>query len=187
MAAPLFLTGCDDDEPAPPPEENEEEIITDVTLTFTPAGGGTAVTATAQDPDGEGPQDLEITQDIVLAANTTYTLTMDLENSIEGESITEEVEEEADEHMFFFEFTDGLFSDPTGNGNADNRTDPLNYNDQDDDGFPLGLSTEWQTGDAAMGAFTVILKHQPDGIKSASSSADDGETDLNLTWDITIQ
>ncbi|MDQ3394846.1 MAG: hypothetical protein M3512_12145, partial [Bacteroidota bacterium] len=45
-----------------------------------------------------------------------YTLKLDLQNSIAGESIAEEVEEEAGEHMFFFGWTSGLFSDPTGDG-----------------------------------------------------------------------
>jgi hypothetical protein len=185
----LFLAGCGDfhELPPPPPIENEEEIITDVILTFTPDGGSVPVTATAQDPDGEGPQDLEITRDIMLSPNTAYTLTIDLQNSIAGESITEEVEAEADEHLFFFEWTVGIFGDPPGNGNVDNRNDPVNYDDQDEYGLPLGLSTSWETGSAAMGVFTVILKHQPDDIKTAASTANDGETDVNLTWDITVQ
>lgn len=182
----LFLYSCEDDDV--PPEENEEEIITDVTLTFTPEGGGTAITAAAEDPDGEGPDDIEVLNDIVLEPNTTYVLTIDLVNDIEGESITEEVEEEDEEHMLFFAWTDGLFSDPSGDGNvgAGNRNDPVNYNDSDDDGNPLGLETTWTTGDVGSGTFRVILKHQPD-IKSATSDSTEGESDVDLTWDIVIQ
>ena len=179
------VIGCGDQDA--PEAENEEEIITDVTLTFTPSAGGTAITASAQDPDGEGPEELEVTQDIELDANTTYVLTLELGNSIEGESITEEIEED-DEHMFFFGWTSGLFTDPTGDGNigTSNRDDPMNYNDYDDDDFPVGLSTTWTTGDAASGTFRVILKHQPD-IKSATSTSANGESDVDITWDITIE
>jgi len=186
MMGSILLYSCEDDDV--PPEENEEEVITDVTLTFTPDGGGDAITALAEDPDGEGPDDLEVLGPIELAANTTYTLTIDLLNDIEGESITEEVEEEDEEHMFFFGWTDGIFSDPTGDGNigAGNRADAVNYVDTDDDGNPLGLETTWTTGDAATGTFRVILKHQPD-IKTDTSDSTDGETDTDLTWDITIQ
>lgn len=182
----ISLAGCGDSDV--PEAENEEEIITDVVLTFTPSDGGAAITAAAKDPDGEGPDELEIIKDIELAANTTYVLTLALENSVEGESITEEIAEEDEEHAFFFGWTADLFTDPTGDGNigAGNGNDPLNYNDQDDAGLPVGLSTTWTTGDAASGTFRVILKHQPD-IKSATSSSADGESDVDITWDITIE
>ena len=171
------------DDAAAPECENEEEIIDRVTLTFAPADGGTPVVAVATDPDGPGPLDLMV-EDINLLENTTYEMTITLENSEEGEDITEEIREEDDEHMFFFGWTGSVFSDPTGDGNIDNRADPVNYNDQDDNGLPVGLSTNWTTA-TAMGAGTlrVILKHQPD-IKSTVSGVSDGGTDLDITWTI---
>ncbi|MEK6477681.1 hypothetical protein WJR50_09105 [Catalinimonas sp. 4WD22] len=184
----LLFVACEDDDV--PPAENEEEVITNVTLTFTPEGGGDVVTATWVDADGEGSNDPVLT-DIELAANTTYTMEMTLLNAIDPddtESITEEVREEGDEHMFFFSWTEGLFTDPSGDGNigSDERDDPLNYEDEDDDGQPIGLETQWTTGDAADGTFRVILAHQPD-IKSATSTSEDGTTDVDITWDITIE
>ena len=190
----LLFTSCADDDV--PPEENEEETITDVTLTFTPTTGA-PVTATWEDADGEGASDPVLTP-ITLAVNTTYILTIDLVNAIDPddpESIAEEVREEAKEHMFFFEWTDELFSDPTGDGNlgAGNRADPVNYEDDDDDPndpndevFPLGLETIWTTGDAATGTFRVVLKHQPD-IKSATSDTTIGESDVDIIWEATVQ
>lgn len=189
LTAILSLTSCIDDDV--PPEENEEETITNVTLTFTPTGGtGAPVTATWIDADGEGVGNPVLTP-VALATNTTYTLTVDLTNAIDPanpESITDEVEEEADERMFFFAWTDGLFSDPTGDGNlgADNRADVVNYEYRDDAGLPLGLKTTWTTGSAATGTFQVVLKHQPD-IKSATSDATAGESDVDITWKITVR
>ncbi len=187
LSSILLFSSCVDDDV--PPEENEEETITDVTLTFTPTTGAPVI-ATWKDADGEGVGDPVLTP-ITLAANTTYTLTIDLVNAIDPtdpESITEEVEEEAAEHMFFFEWTDGLFSDPTGDGNlgAGNRADALNYEDQDDAGQPLGLETTWTTAAAAKGTFRVVLKHQPD-IKSATSDSTNGESDVDISWEITVQ
>lgn len=183
----LLVSSCKKDNAEAPPEENEEEIITDIILTFSPQGGGAPITATAQDPDGEGVQDLEITKEIELAANTVYTMTISLENRIEMEDITTEVEEEGDEHMLFFAFTAGIFSDPSGDGNLDNRADDINYNDTDQNGNPIGLSTTWTTGEVTTGAsFTIVLKHQP-GLKSASSGSGDGSTDLDLSWPVSIQ
>ena len=170
------------EDPDAPPCENEEEIITDVVLTWTPVGGGDPVVATAKDPDGEGVLDLAVEGPINLLESTEYTLTVELRNDIEGEDITAEIMEEDDEHMFFFGFTEGIFSSPEGDGNIDNRADAVNYNDQDENGLPVGLSTGWTTATTmAGGSFRLVLKHQPD-IKSETSTADDGGTDVDLTW-----
>jgi hypothetical protein len=180
----ISFTACgDDDEPV---AENPEEEITDVTLTFTPMGGGAASVFTATDPDGEGPQDISVSGPITLAANTTYTLDIELEG-VGGENITEEVDEEGDEHQFFFFFTDGLFSSPAGDGNIDNSSDAVDYQDQDGGGLPIGLMTDWTTSATPVsGSFRVVLKHQPD-IKTATTGSNDGETDVDLTWDIDVQ
>jgi hypothetical protein len=190
FTVPLFVfTACDEDDL--PPEENPEETITNITLTFTPDGGGTPVLATWVDADGEGSGN-PVVSDIELAANTTYIMRIELTNALDPndpEDITEEVREEAEEHIFFFGWTDGIFSDPTGSGNigAGNRDNAVNYDDpNDDNGYPVGLRTQWTTGPAAEGEFRLILKHQPD-IKSATSDSTDGETDVDATWDISIQ
>jgi hypothetical protein len=184
-----LFTSCDDvDDPV---KEDTPELITKVTLTFTPSGGGTAVTATATDPDGEGVQDIEIDGPISLADNTTYTLTIQLINELADPgdaeyNITEEVEEEGDEHMFFFSWTNNVFSDPVGNGNIDNRDDDVNYNDEDVNGQPIGLETSWTTAAASSGKFQVVLKHQPE-LKTATSTSTTGETDLDIEFDINVE
>ena len=175
------------DDAEAPECENEEEVIDRVTLTFTPAEGDPVV-AVASDPDGPGPMDLMV-EDITLMESTDYTLTIQLENTIEGEDITEEIMEEDDEHLFLFAFGEDLFEDPDGDGNIDDRADPVNYNDMDDNGLPVGLSTSWTTsctaeGDAD-GTFRVVLKHQPD-IKTADSGFEDGGTDVDISWNVTI-
>ncbi|MEM8899515.1 MAG: T9SS type A sorting domain-containing protein [Bacteroidota bacterium] len=171
-------------DPNAPACENEEETITDVKLTFTPDGGGDPITAAAQDPDGEGVLDLEELDDIVLLQNTTYTLSVELTNSIAGEDITEEIEEEDNEHQFFFKWTEGVFSSPTGDGNIDNRDDPINYLDEDENGLPVGLSTSWTAADGInSGLFRIVLKHQP-GVKDSTSTFEDGGTDIDLEFNI---
>ncbi|KXK24647.1 MAG: hypothetical protein UZ12_BCD005001928 [Bacteroidetes bacterium OLB12] len=101
-------------------------------------------------------------------------------------NITEEVEEESDEHLFFFAWTNNTFSDPAGDGNIDNRSDAVNYNDTDANGLPVGLSTTWTTTDvSASGTFRVILKHQPN-LKSATSTATMGESDVDLTFTLNV-
>ena len=183
----LFIfTACEEDEAAPE-EENEVEVFTDVKLVFTPTGGGAAVEAAAQDPDGAGVQELQVLGAINLAANTSYTLTMVIENCLESpcELMNEEIEEEDDEHQFFFAFTNDAFTSPAGNGNIDSASDPINYNDSDSNGNSLGLNTSWTTGSASTGTFTVQLQHQPD-VKTATSGSTDGDTDFALTFNLNI-
>ena len=124
--------------------ENEEEVIDRVTLTFTPTAGGDPVVAVASDPDGPGPLDLTV-GDVALMESTEYQLSITLENTIEGENITEEIAEEDEDHLFLFSFGEELFESPDGDGNIDNRADAVNYNDQDSNGLPVGLSTNWTT------------------------------------------
>lgn len=179
------IMGCEDNDI--PVVENAEEIITDVTLTFVPVTPGLAtVTATATDPDGEGPESIVIVSDAVLLANTEYDLSISIENSVSSTDIAAEVVAEGVDHMIFFEFANDVFSSPLGNGNMDNRTDAVNYSDTDLNGLPIGVETNWTTGNAISGAtFRVVLKHQP-GIKTSTTTSLDGATDIDLTWPLTI-
>ena len=183
----VIFTACEDDDVVTE-EEEEMEVITDVTLVFT-SDAGAVVTASAQDPDGEGVQELVVLDEIQLQAGTNYTLTFDIMNNLEtpGASIAEEIAEEDDEHQIFFAWTEGAFSNPTGNGNIDNASDPVNYNDADGNGNPLGLNTSWTAGDPTTAAsFTVRLQHQPD-VKTSTSGANDGDTDFELQFRLTIE
>ena len=167
----------------------EEEVINKIELTFTPTGGGDAIVATWFDADGEGAGNPTIDA-IDLDASTEYEMSITLTNTLgaDDEDITAEIEAEDDEHMFFFEFTTDIFTDPAGNGNVDNRADDVNYNDQDENGQPVGLSTDWTTGSAtaSAGEFRIILKHQP-ALKTATSTSADGGTDIDITFDINIE
>ena len=187
LASLVFITGCDTDDPI---KEDVPESITKATLTFS-APGEQPIEATATDPDGEGVQDLEVDGPINLDANKSYQMTITLINGLANPSdpaydVTAEVEEESDEHMFFFSWTNNVFNDPTGNGNIDNRNDDVNYEDSDANALPLGLETFWTTAGVSSGNFRLVLKHQPEQ-KSATSSSSTGETDLDLTFAIAIQ
>lgn len=185
----FVLTSCSTDDPQ---KEDVPELITRATLTFSPQGGGPTIVGTATDPDGEGVQDIEVDGPIDLKVGTTYTLALTLINELANPSdpeynITDEVEEEGDEHMFFFSWTNNIFSDPAGNGNIDNRSDAVHYEDEDENGLPIGLTTEWTTtAGITSGSFRVVLKHQP-ALKSESSGASVGETDLDIEFTINIE
>lgn len=185
----FMLASCGEDDPA---KEDVPELITKATLKFTPTGGGSVVTVTATDPDGEGVQDIKVDGPINLAASKTYTLSIELINELADPAdaeynITEEVEEEGDEHMFFFSWTAGAFTNPAGNGNIDARADAVNYLDKDAGNLPIGLQTSWTTGSARSGdKFRVVLKHQPES-KSATSGFTTGETDVDIEFVLNVQ
>ena len=173
----LAFISCSDD-PDDPVIENEEEVITTLTYTLTPAEGGSAVVLSYVDLDGDGSNEPTITNG-TLSAETIYSGALALLNETESpaESITEEIAEEDKDHQFFFETTvTGL---------------TVEYTDFDGDGNPVGLSTFLTTGAAGSGNLTVTLKHEPD--KSASGVSDGdmtnagGETDISVTWAITVE
>jgi hypothetical protein len=188
----ITIIGCSNEDDIAPEEENEVEVFTDVTLIFTnTADNSDVVRASAQDPDGTGIQELQILDAISLAADTEYTLTYEILNALDPtdvENIGDEILEEDNEHQFFFSFTENVFANPTGNGNIDTAADPINYNDADENGNPVGLSSAWTTSSTASSgaSFTVRLQHQPD-VKTATSGSNDGDTDFALTFDLNIQ
>jgi hypothetical protein len=186
----VSLSGCDED----PEPENVPEEITRVILTFTPTDLEAApiVTAIANDPDGDGPIDIVI-QPIALKADNTYMLTIQMFNGLleptnDDYDITAEIIEEAEEHQLFFSWSTGVFIDPTGTGNI-GATGSVNYEDDDDNELPIGLATSWKTvasPSSGSKTFRVVLAHQPDGIKSATSTSSDGEDEVDITFPISI-
>ncbi len=172
----LLFTACGNDDDGPEPV-NEEEEITTVVLTFTPAtasGTGTPITFRWQDLDGDGGNAPVITNP-ALAANTGYALTVRFlnENENPAEEVTEEIEEEDDEHQVFFVVNPAALM-------------TITYADSDDDNNPVGLINTALTGAAGTGTLRVVLKHQPD-IKSATTTINDGETDIDVTFNLRVQ
>lgn len=186
----VAFTNCSDNDV--PEKENHEEVVTDVKLIFTNNADATdIVEASAQDPDGEGVEELKILSEITLDADKSYTLTFEIMNKLDPndpEDVGAEIEEEDFDHQIFFGFSENVFANPIGNGNIDNASDPLNYTDEDVNKNPVGLVTSWTTGTSLLtgGTFTVRLQHQPD-IKSATTGANDGDTDFELTFVLNIE
>lgn len=195
----LLLAGCSELDPV---KQDTPELITKVVLTFNPSGiigpGVVGIVVTASDPDGDGVNDIAADGPIDLSPGTTYIMSIQLINGlvgpgIPGSDLTEEVALEGAEHQVFFSWTNTvLFSNPAGDGNIDNATDPVNYTggpfSLDVNGRPLGLTTTWTTISSGTGTgnFRIILKHQP-GTKSDTSGITVGETDLDLTFIVNIQ
>jgi len=175
MAITLLTTSCGDDEVEIP---IEEEVIT--TLNYTLTGAGTTVTLSFQDLDGDGGNAPTITGG-TLAANTTYSGSLELlneSNPDDVEDITEEIEEEDEEHQFFFQTTGGI-------------SVTYDSEDVDADGNPIGLQNTLTTGAAGDGTVTVTLRHEPnkggEGVADGDITNAGGETDIEVTFDVTVQ
>lgn len=173
----LFFTSCSNDDT--PEVVNEEEVITTLTATLAPVGSGSTVTLQIRDLDGDGP-DLPVITGGSLEANTVYNVSLVLLNETESpaESINEEIEEEDDEHQFFYQVTNNLAS--------------FAYTDTDGDGNPVGLSfTVSTTSTTGMGSLTITLRHEPNKGASGVSDGDitnaGGETDIEAVFPITVQ
>lgn len=173
----VFFSQCDTEDPEP---ELEEELITTMRLTFSPVDGGTDVLFIIEDEDGpEGPIEPEYTNG-VLAANASYNVSIELLNEAETpvEDITEEIEEEDDEHQFFFLISNGLDLE-------------FAYDDVDGDGNPVGLRSNFFTGEASTGTLTVELRHEPnksaEGVSNGLIENAGGETDIQAIFDVVIE
>jgi len=172
----LTVSGCKKDGHD---HDNEQELITTVNVVFTPVGGGTPVTFSFVDSDGDGGNTPVIING-TLAANTSYAVaTTFLNESVTpAEDITKEVRAEGKDHQVFYQIQSGL-----------NLT--ISYNDTDANSRPIGLVNTAAAGTASTGTLIVTLRHEPK--KSATNVAigditnAGGETDAEITFSVTIQ
>jgi hypothetical protein len=83
------------------------------------------------------------------------------------ESITEEIIEEADDHLFVYK------PNPSSLVN-------IQITDKDSKNLPLGVLSTWRTNSVGRGAVTVVLKHQP-GVKNGTEAPGDTDVEVEFT------
>jgi len=174
-----FISSCSSDDDNTPPVINEEEVITDVTLTFT---NGSEETTTYTFTDPQFRDENYIAPVITLTSGETYQVETNFFNNSDPndpEVITEEIEEERDDHFLTYGFT----TDEV----VLTRTDGALSTDSD--GIQIGLSTQWVAGNPVSGDVVVSLIHQPTekNTDPAEGSVTGGETDVEVTFDLEIQ
>jgi hypothetical protein len=179
MLTAFVFVACDDDDDAPQ-VVNESEVITNLTIELS---GPNTVTLTSVDLDGpDGPNAPTVSVVGSLAANSTYTGSIELLDDSDPsdiEDITEEVEEEDLEHQFVFCVEAGLNATISGEN-------------LDSNGDTLGTMFTLTTADASTGDITFTLVHEGD--KSAnvdpcdiSALATNGEIDITQSFELNIQ
>jgi hypothetical protein len=170
----IIAVSCSSDDDNTPVVINAEEVISTLRVQLTD-GNGAITTLQSFDADGDGPNAPVITIVGDITPNTTYAGTVAFLNEIETpvEDITEEVEEEDDEHQVFFTPASGLDVATT-------------YGNFDGDGNPLGTVFTLTTGDASTGNFTVTLRHEPTKPNTGLADAG-GDTDIEVTFSIEVE
>lgn len=195
LALPALLVACpgveNPDDPA-----NDQEVITTVTLTFSPQGGGADVVAAHADPENDGSPVIDA---IGLFVGTTYDLSVTFTNELAepAEDITAEVAAEGEEHQVFI-FGSAVAGPATGDGG--NPIVDHAYADEDAAGLPIGLQHTIAAVTAGTGEFRVALRHLPaesgvavkvEGL--AEALAEDGEAalpgdvDADVTFALTVE
>lgn len=175
LALFFILTSCGKDED--PVIPNEEELITTLILTLS-TDGANPVALSFRDIDGDGGNAPEI-MTAALKANTTYRGSLRFLNELTNPAteITDEVAEEDTEHQIFYI--------------VENTGLSITYDDTDQDGNPIGLSTIFNTGSAGTNKLTVIMRHEPDkfaaGVSAGSITNAGGETDIEVEFDILVE
>lgn len=181
MGFVFMVSSCSQDDPKPTFNSDD---ITLVNLIFTSLTTGQVVEVSAEAQNGV----FEPGVPAILEPQDEYELFISLKNAETADNISQKIVQNGDNFIFLFEYTSGLFNSPDGTGNTLIRRVPplINYRDSDSKGRGIGIVTEWITGDPSAGYFRIVLKHQPE-IKSTVSAENDGETYLDISWEIIIQ
>ncbi len=164
----------DDDNAANPNPTNEEELITTLRIYLTDSA---QISLPAwydyKDLDGDGGMD-PVSDTIRLEAGKTYYANIILldESKNPADSISNEILEEANDHLFVFEPHDAFFSVE------------ITDRDTNSTALPIGLQSKWRTFQGGETHLHISLKHQP-GIKTGDP--DIGETDLEAKFVVEIK
>ncbi|MFA9189404.1 type 1 periplasmic binding fold superfamily protein [Flavobacterium magnesitis] len=181
LVAALTFSSCSNDNDTPEPVV-EGELITTVIATYTPVGGGTAITMQFRDLDGVGGNPPVITASDNFKSNTTYNGALQFKNELANpaEDITEEILELDLEHQAFYQTTGTI--NPFTYGTASSNFDT--------NGKPVGLQSVFVTTGAASGTLTITLRHNPTKSEPNVSNGDitnaGGSTDIQVTFPITV-
>lgn len=164
------ITSCEKE------HSHDVELITTLTYKLTPVGGGSTVTLSFRDIDGDG-GNAPVVSVSPLKANTVYNGELTLLNESESPSddITAEIKAEDKEHQFFFE----------------SSVVKVEYADKDGNNNPVGLASKLTTTAAGSGKLKITLRHEPNktasGVKDGKIANAGGETDIEVEFNITVQ
>lgn len=161
------------------PTPQEQELITTIKLVVTNSTGFNKTFSYKVDNGFNSTTPaIPVIDDVVLAPNTTYNVSVEVWNEAENptEDITAEVKAENTEHLFVLESApaSGVGSISFTNGS------------KDDNGQPLNQTIDFTTGAAGNGTLTVTLKHEPTDKNATTADAAGGETDAKAIFPVKL-
>jgi hypothetical protein len=182
-----FAAACGDDPAEPIPGAGDPENISRVTISLTPAAGGTAITSVRVDPDGTTlPQPVGAAQGtLTLTKGVTYNGTVALLNDLDTRNvidITAEVRSEANFHRFFYTFTPAAsctgVSVPDASLDLDTQATPA----------PVGLKFQVVVAANAPSTTTCSLHVELHHFETAKGNGlgTTFDTDLSIDFPVTI-
>ena len=186
------FTSCKKDKKpeAPAPPVNQAELITTMKITLRDTINNTSVTYVFSDLDGAGGNPATFGNSgadsvINITANNVYEATILLldESKSPVDTISNEVEEEGIDHMFFF---NGISPTGTTSYITDlNGGTTIKYLDSDANNRGIGLLTLWTAPLTPMPKEPLLieLKHQP-SVKDGSYAP--GETDIQVGFKLKV-
>ncbi len=166
----LLFTACDkDNEP-----KTEQELITTVELGITLVGPiDTTHFYYYRDLDGAGGNP-PVADAINLTAAQDYAVSvrfLDESDASNPVDLTTEVQSEAEAHLVCYQSVDNAL--------------PITIIDKDANGNQLGLQGVFTTAWTGLIGLKLTLKHEPD--KSAANPCATGDTDVDVTFNVTVQ
>jgi hypothetical protein len=174
----LVVVSCKKDaaKPTDNHDHNDSELITTLELKFSGKGvlgNDTTFVVMFNDTDGDGGNAPTQFDTIHLLKNSTYKVELTLldKSKTPKDTISNEVLEEANDHLFFYS------SNPSGLVN-------VLITDKDSNNKNLGLKSTWTTTNTGSGKVKVQLMHQP-GTKDGTSAT--GDTDVEVDFEVNVK
>jgi hypothetical protein len=154
---------------------HENELITTIKLNF--KNGNETKSFAYKDLDGDGGMAPKVDK-ISLKPNINYDLTIEFldESKTPAFNITDEIKEEADEHLVVITPSSAAIGTFT-------------YSDKDVNQLPIGLMGKFTSKLAAEGTLKIQLRHQPpiNGKKTKDGTATPGSDDANINFQIEVK
>ncbi len=166
----LFAGSCE--KAKDPHAGHNHAVITTVKLNITDQSNQNTFSVEYSDTDGIGGND-PIIDTIQLDSGHVYSVTVEFwdESSNPAEDVTPAIQVTNFEHRICYEALGNLMVD-------------FNITDTDNNGYLLGLTSDWTVTTSNNGNFKLSLKHQPGGIKDGTCAP--GETDVEAIFPVVV-